>query len=202
MGCGVQTGAGAVLNALKLRPGSSLAVIGTGAVGLSAVMAAVIAEAGTIVALDINAERIALARQLGATHGFVSTNASFAEHAAAAGCPLGFDYIIDTTGVAELCNEAISALAPRGELALVGAYTPGKDVGADATHLMSGGRVIRGVVEGSADPAHFIPELIGHYRAGRFPFDKLIGKFRFSDIADAIAAGEQGRVVKPVLIMD
>ena len=64
---------------------------------------------------------------------------------------------------------------------------------------MSGGRVIRGVVEGSANPAAFIPQLIDHYLAGRFPFDRLIQFFDFKDIAQAIAAGESGRVVKPVV---
>ncbi len=82
--------------------------------------------------------------------------------------------------------------------ALVGAYGPG-DIAADATFLMSGGRVIRGVVEGGADPQTFIPELLAHYRAGRFPFDRLVRFFAFADIADAIAQGEAGHVVKPIL---
>lgn len=64
---------------------------------------------------------------------------------------------------------------------------------------MSGGRVVRGVVEGSAHPATFIPELISSYREGRFPFDGLIEKFAFADIAAAIEAGESGRVIKPVV---
>ena len=80
---------------------------------------------------------------------------------------------------------AALALAPRGELALVGAYVPGTQIGSDSTFLMSGGRVIRGVVEGSADPSQFIPELIDYYRAGRFPFVRLIELFDFADIADA-----------------
>jgi aryl-alcohol dehydrogenase len=199
LGCGIQTGAGAVLNALRVRPGSSLAVIGAGAVGLSAVMAAAIAGARTIVALDINPARVAFARTLGATHAFAAQDATMAEHAAAAGCAAGFDYIVDTTGHAAVCNAAIPALANRGELALVGAYAPGATIGADATLIMSGGRVVRGVVEGSADPARFIPELIAHYRAGRFPFDRLIRTYDFAQIAEAIAAGETGRVIKPVL---
>jgi aryl-alcohol dehydrogenase len=201
LGCGIQTGAGAVLNALKVRPGSSVAVIGVGAVGLSAVMASVIAGAATIVALDLNAARVAFARTVGATHGFQAGSATVAECAAVAGCPAGFDYIVDTTGIADVCNAAIPALAPRGELALVGAYAPGADIRADATLLMSGGRVVRGVVEGSADPASFIPELIGHYRAGRFPFDRLVQYFDFADIAQAIEEGESGRVIKPILRM-
>jgi aryl-alcohol dehydrogenase len=103
-------------------------------------------------ALDINPTRIDLALTLGATHAARADAAGMADHAAAAGCAAGFDYIIDTTGLIDLCNAALPALAPRGELALVGAYAPRAALRADATHVMSGGRVIRGVVEGSAIP--------------------------------------------------
>lgn len=199
LGCGIQTGAGAVLNSCKVRAGSSVAVIGTGAVGISAVMAARIAGAATVVALDLNKERIELAHELGATHGFLADSADYQAHAAAAGCPAGFDYIIDTTGLPNVVNAAIPALAPLGELALVGAYPPGGTILADAAHMMSAGRVLRGVVEGSADPQTFIPQLISYYREGRFPFDRLIKVFDFEDIADAFAAGESGKVVKPVV---
>ncbi|WP_068087759.1 NAD(P)-dependent alcohol dehydrogenase [Novosphingobium rosa] len=199
LGCGIQTGAGTVLNALRVRAGSSVAVIGAGAVGLSAVMAAGIAGAATIMALDINPARVELALTLGATHAALADAAGMADHAAAAGCAAGFDYIIDTTGLIDACNAALPALAPRGELALVGAYEPRATLRTDATYLMSGGRVIRGVVEGGADPASFIPDLIGHYRAGRFPFDRLIRFFDFAEITMAIAAAENGEVVKPVL---
>ncbi|MDF8333388.1 NAD(P)-dependent alcohol dehydrogenase [Novosphingobium cyanobacteriorum] len=199
LGCGIQTGAGAVLNSCRVRAGASVAVIGTGAVGISAIMAARIAGAGTVVALDINDTRIALAQELGATHGFRSDDGDYGAYAAAAGCAAGFDYIIDTTGIPAVVNKAILALAPQGELALVGAYPPGGNIVADATHLMSAGRVVRGVVEGGADPQRFIPELIGYYREGRFPFDRLVQEFPFEAIAEAIAAGESGRVVKPVV---
>lgn len=199
LGCGIQTGAGTVLNVLKPRAGSSLAVIGTGAVGLSAIMAARIAGAGTVVALDIDMERVSLALSLGATHGFKADLAKVADHAKAAGCGAGFDYIIDTTGIPAVCNGALEALGPRGELALVGAYPPGMTLDAEPSFLMSGGRVVRGVVEGGADPQAFIPELVRLFRAGRFPFDRLVQFFSFEDIAAAIDAGESGKVIKPVL---
>lgn len=201
LGCGIQTGAGAVLNAARIGPGARVAVLGAGAVGLSAVMAARLAGAATIAAVDLHVERIALAMDLGATHGLDGRKSSTASLAALAGCPAGFDYIFDTTGVIDLVNSAIEALAPRGEMVLVGAYPSGAEVRTDATHVMSAGRVIRGVVEGSADPQTFIPTLIEHYRAGRFPFDKLVRYFAFNDIAAAIEAGETGRVVKPVLLL-
>lgn len=199
LGCGIQTGAGAVLNACRVRPATSVAVIGSGAVGLSAIMAARIAGADTIVAIDINEARLSLASEIGATHMFNSRLMDFEDMTGAAACPSGFDYIIDTTGITDLVNQAIMALAPRGEIALVGAYSPEIPVAADPTFLMSAGRVVRGVVEGSADPQAFIPQLIDYYREGRFPFDRLVRYFAFEDIADAIEAGESGQVIKPIL---
>ncbi|MDH7974574.1 NAD(P)-dependent alcohol dehydrogenase [Sphingomonas sp. AR_OL41] len=200
LGCGIMTGAGAVLNALKVRPGSSIAVIGVGAVGLAAVMAARIAGASAIVAIDRHPSRIALARELGATHAVAADGRDIAEIIASLGIA-GLDYALDTTGVVPLVEQTISALAPRGEMALVAAFAPGAKVGLDATHVMSGGRVIRGVVEGSADPQTFIPQLLAYHRAGKLPFDRLIKTYPFEDILTAIADGEEGRVVKPVLLM-
>jgi aryl-alcohol dehydrogenase len=202
LGCGLQTGAGAVLNSLKVQPGTSIAVLGTGAVGLSAVMAARIAGASTIVAVDLKRPRIELARELGATHGTLPMAGGMREVAAEAGLPNGFDYIVDTTGSAAAGNDAVLALAPRGEIALVGAYPPGADIVCDGTHILSGGRVIRGVVEGGAEPRSFIPQLIEHWQAGRFPFDRLIEFFPLSEIDEAIRLSEEGLVVKPVIMMD
>lgn len=201
LGCGIQTGAGTVLKTLRPRPGSSIAVMGAGAVGISAIMGAAIAGVATVVAIDLNPDRVALAREVGATHGFLASEGSVLSLAAQAGCPGGFDYIVDTTGNVGVVNEAILGLAPRGELAMVGAYPP-MNVTADATFVMSGGRVIRGVVEGGGDPQTFIPELISYYEKGQFPFDRLVEYFRFEDIAEAIEAGESGRVVKPIVVME
>lgn len=200
LGCGFLTGAGAVLNALNVQPGDSIAVIGTGAVGLSAIMAAKIAGAATIIAIDRWPDRIRLAIELGATHGFVADGRRVAELALAAGCH-GLDHAMDTTGNVGLVEQGIAALSPRGKMGLVAAFAPDATLSLNAAHVMSAGRAVISIAEGSADPQTFIPELIEYWRAGRFPFDRLIEQFEFADIAKAIDAGESGRVVKPVLIM-
>ncbi len=202
LGCGFQTGAGAILNSLKVRSGASVAVIGVGAVGLSSVMAAKIAGAATIVAIDPNKKRLELALDLGATHAYEPFDGGAMPVATASGLPLGFDYIVDTTGKDTVANDAVMALAPRGELAIVGAFPPGAALTADATHILSGGRVIRGVVEGGADPQAFIPQLVEYWRAGQFPFDRLVEFFAFEDLVSAIEAGESGAVVKPIVRFD
>jgi aryl-alcohol dehydrogenase len=198
LGCGVMTGAGAVMNALDVLPGSSLAVFGAGAVGLSAVMAAKAVGAKTIIAIDLNESRLSLARELGATETLVGSTIGLAAAVtdAAAGT---LNYAIDTTGRPDVIRVAADALGPRGVLGLVGANAPGDEISFDAVSIMSGGRMVRGVVEGDADPHTFIPKLIALHAKGLFPFDRLIKFYPFEDINTAFRDGEDGRTVKPVL---
>jgi aryl-alcohol dehydrogenase len=191
LGCGIQTGAGTVMETLRLQPGQSIAVFGAGAVGLAAVMAARILGAGRIAVLDLHPARLDLARDLGAT-----------ETADAIDRLSGpFDHIVDTTGVPALVERAIDLLAPRGTLALVGAYPPGGAISIDPSAIMAVGRRIVGVVEGGIDPRRFIPRLIDHYRAGELPLEKLVRTYPFAEIERAFAASINGSVVKPVLVM-
>lgn len=190
LGCGVQTGAGTVLETLKVSSGQSIAILGAGAVGLSALMAAVIAGAGRIAVIDRHAHRLDLARELGATE-------TQDDLAAIDGL---FDHIVDTTGAPALLGMAVGKLAQRGTLALVGAYPP-TGFTIDPSAIMSMGRRIVGVVEGGIDPKRFIPQLIGYYREGRLPLEKLVRRYDFADLESAFAASESGAVIKPVVVM-
>jgi len=196
LGCGFLTGAGAVFNALDVLAGQSLVVLGTGAVGMAAIMAARIRAAGRIVAVDRSPERVALAVELGATEGVVADGRSLADHGLA-----DIDHVLDTTGHVPLIEQAILTLAPRGQAGLLAAFAPGATVSLDAAFVMSGGRVVRGIVEGSADPQQLIPQLIAHWRAGQFPIERLTRVYPFDQIADAFAAGESGEVIKPIVRM-
>lgn len=195
-GCGFLTGAGTVLNALRVGREESLLVLGAGAVGLAAVMAARIAGASRIMAIDRSEARTRIALDVGATGTWVSEGPTLAQ--LDIGC---FDHIIDTTGSVALIEQAMELLEPRGRLALVAAFAPGSRISLDAAHMMSGGRIIQGVVEGAADPQRLIPFLIEKWKAGDFPVERLIETFPFDRIADAIEAGETGRVIKPVVRM-
>jgi len=190
LGCGVQTGAGTVLETLDVQPGQSIAIMGAGAVGLSALMAAKIADAGRTCVIDRHAHRLALARELGATETVDSLSALEGS----------FDHVVDTTGVPALLEQAVALLTPRGTLALVGAYPP-ESIAIDPSAIMSMGRRIVGVVEGGIEPRSFIPRLIGYYREGRLPLEKLVRRYPFAQIEDAFAASEQGTVIKPVVVM-
>lgn len=200
LACGIQTGAGAVLNALKVREGKSFAVFGAGSVGLSAVMAAKVAGARTIIAVDLNPDRLQLAMELGATH-VINPSAEDATAAILALTGTGVHYALDTTGLPPVIRSAVMALANAGTCGILGASGPEAELQINEMHFMSGGRRLMGIVEGESDPDEFIPHLVELYKKGLFPFDKLITFYEFDEINAAIHASETGSAIKPVLRM-
>jgi len=197
LGCGIQTGAGAIINDFKLRPGKTLAVIGTGALGLSAIMAARIAGARTIIAIDRHAHRVELAKELGAHHGIASDGGGFTQKILEL-VPGGVDYVLDTTGVLAVMRQGIDALAPRGMAGFVTSPWDGSELSLNVRHLLPG-RKVRGIIEGNSNPDVFIPQMISWWKDGRFPFDKLIKFYKFEAIEKAFHDSESGETVKPVL---
>ncbi len=200
LACGVQTGAGAVMNALGVGSGASFAVFGTGSVGLSAIMAATVVGATTIVAVDIDKGRLAFAETVGATHTIDSTSLdATAEIMRITGG--GLNFALDTTGLAPVIRDAVEALAPRGTCGILGASALGTEITLDEVHFMSGGRRLMGIVEGESRPDTFIPELIELYRSGRFPFDRLVTYYDLDHIDDAFHDCESGTTIKPIVRM-
>ncbi|MEU1690520.1 NAD(P)-dependent alcohol dehydrogenase [Streptomyces hirsutus] len=194
LGCGFLTGAGAVLNSFGVGPGDTVAVLGTGAVGLAAVMAATAAGAVTV-AVDRHPERLALAERFHA----------LPLHAASPDLPGrirrltdgGAQYALDTTGSTRLINDALRALRPTGHLGLVARLHTTLPLEPGA---LDRGRRISHICEGDAVPGLLIPRLTALWQAGRFPFDQLIRTYPLTDINEAERDCDAGRVVKPVLI--
>lgn len=197
LGCGFITGAGSVLEAFKLRPGQSLVVFGAGSVGLAAIMAARLAGASRIVAVDINASRLGLALALGATA--VLTFGADTAGALKALERFGFDFTFNTTSNPAVYSLALDCLANEGTAGYV--TRPRGDWSPNIAGLLAGGRRLQGILGGSANPQLFIPQLLDYWRQGRFPVERLITEFPFSDIGSAWAACESSAVVKPVLRM-
>jgi len=197
IGCGLMTGAGAVLRAMKVRAGLPIAVFGTGTVGMAAIMAAKIAGANPIIAVDVNDDRLALAKELGATHAFNGRDDAIGKIRELV--PQGLGYAFDTTGINAIIQDAWGLLAPMGICGIVGASDPADNLTFNEAAFMGGGRRVMGILGGDSDLTTFLPELVEHHIAGRFPFEKLIGYFDFSEINEAIHASESGQVVKPVL---
>ena len=197
LGCGVQTGAGAILNVLRPGPGRSVAVFGTGAVGLSAVMAARLAGAGTIVAVDRVRHRLQLALELGATHAFHAEESdAVAEIMRLTG--YGVDRSLNTTVSETVLAQAVRCLAPRGTCGTVAARA-GQVLPLEVRHLMLGGRQVRGIVQGDSTPGVLIPALVDLYMQGRFPFDRMVRFYPFDRIDEAVRDAESGATIKPIL---
>jgi aryl-alcohol dehydrogenase len=198
LGCGVQTGAGAVINSLKVGAGQSIAIFGTGSVGLSAVMAARLVGAERIIAVDVIPTRLALAKELGATDA-VDGSAGEAGKVIREMTRWGVDYTLNTTNVPAIYTQALACLAHQGVAAFVapprGEWTP------DMFHVLSGGRSVRGILGGDSTPSLFVPMLIDYYRQGRFPFERLIKVYPFDQISEAFADSQSGRTIKAVLRM-
>jgi aryl-alcohol dehydrogenase len=198
LGCGIQTGAGAVMNALKVSPGSSFAAFGGGAVGLSAVMAARVAGAAIIIAADVVPSRLALAMELGATHTINSreTDPVEAVREITGG---GADFTLESSGHSAALRQAIDALAIRGTCGIVGAPALGTEANFDVNGVMTTGKRIIGIIEGDSKPDLFIPALVELFTQGRFPFDKLVKFYTLEQINQAAEDSEKGVTIKPII---
>ena len=198
LGCGIITGAGAVIEAFKVRPGHSIAIFGVGSVGLAAVMAARLAGAARIVAVDLDQRRLDLAKELGATDVIVSSEG--VEGALRETRPDGYDYSFNTTMAPAMFEAATACLGMEGTAGYVtrpaGEWTP------NVARMLAGGRKMQGILGGSAAPQTFIPLLIDYWRQGRFPFDRLVQTFGFEQIGEAWAECYSGHAIKPVLMME
>ncbi len=200
LGCGVQTGVGGVLHSLGARPGSSLAVIGGGAVGLSAIMGGVLAECATIILIEPRPERRELGTALGATH-VIDPRADNAAEAVRAIRPEGVDHVFDTSGVPDAITGGLAMLAPYGTLGLVGVpHSLDAAIALPIVPTITYGHTIKGIVEGDSDPQRFLPELVRLVREGKLPIGRLITRYPFERINEAIADTQTGTCVKPVLI--
>jgi aryl-alcohol dehydrogenase len=197
LGCGLTTGAGAVLNSVDSRFRQSIAVFGAGAVGLGAIMAARLAGYTTVIAVDVKPNRLAVARELGASHTIdASTTDPVAEVRRITG--RGADYTIEASGRPDVLAQAVDCLALLGVCGVIGGAPPGTKVTLDVTRILFG-RAVRGILGGDSIPDVFIPKLVELYVSGRFPLDRLITYYPLDQINQAAADSLSGVAIKPVL---
>jgi aryl-alcohol dehydrogenase len=199
LGCGIMTGAGAVLRDMAIGPSQSLAVFGVGAVGLSAVMAAALSGAAPIVAVDIDRSRLELAASLGATvtlhpdDGDVVEAIRDASHG-------GVDFSLNTTSTSPVFSQAAACLGVRGMAVYVAPggveWTP------NLNEMMGRGVKLQGIIQGSASARTHVPVLVDAMRRGRLPVQRLIRTYPFADFAQAFDDAVHARTIKPVLLMD
>lgn len=200
LGCGIQTGAGSVLKAMKVEAGASFVAFGAGAVGLAAVMAAKVAGATTIIAVDVTPARLTLALELGATHVINSREEDPVQRVREI-TGGGANYSLECSGRAEVLRQAIDAITTLGTCGIVGATKMGTEVAFNINEVMIPGKRIMGIVQGDVVANAFIPTLVDLYLQGRFPFDKLCRFYAFEQINEAMSDSERGITIKPILRM-
>ncbi|MGA2109412.1 MAG: NAD(P)-dependent alcohol dehydrogenase [Syntrophorhabdales bacterium] len=196
-GCGIQTGAGGVINSLKASPGSSIAVFGAGSVGVSAILGAVVSGCTTIIAVDVHPKRLTDALGFGATHTVNSakTDAVKQIQKITGG---GVDYSLECTGIPKVMRQAFDVVAKGGTAGLIGSAPPDAEVALNKQDLLNG-RSVLGIVEGDCVSSIFIPRLLDLYKAGRFPFEPMIKTYPFDQINQAVEDVEKGKTLKAVL---
>lgn len=220
LGCGYLTGAGTVLNVLKPKPSSRFVVLGMGAVGLSAMLAARALGVEDVVAVDIVDTKLELAKSLGASHTLNTKSVPDLAEGLHKMFPEGVDHIIDTTGVVPLLQSSVKALGHEGMLAIVGVTPGGSSLTIDPLDIMLNCKRIVGSIEGSANPAQvcchiydslsphttnvkfflqILPQLIDLYKQGKFPVDKLAKIYKADSIEQALSDLHSGSIIKPVL---
>jgi aryl-alcohol dehydrogenase len=198
--CSGQTGAGAVLNSMRPEPGDAFAVFGVGAVGLSGLMAARIARCDPIIAVDIHDQRLALARELGATHAINHAGRTdvVAEIRKIIGA--GVRFSLETSAQPVVLREAVEALMPGGSCVLLGSARAGTEVSLEMPFLQFG-RTVRGVIQGESHPQELIPMLVDFLMQGAMPVDRMITFYSLADINRAAQDSSNGAAIKPVLRM-
>ncbi len=201
VGCGVMTGVGSAINTAKVKPGSTVVVIGCGGVGISAIQGARVCGAAAIVAVDMNESKLELARKFGATH--VSTPDNFEEVKTLVTGGEGFDYAFEVVGLPQTIKAAYQAARRGGMAIVVGAGRMDQVVEFTPFDLMFEGKTLVGSLYGSADPKRDYQRVLDLWRAGRIDLEGMIShRIRLDDVDDALGALGRGDVIRQVIYYD
>ena len=199
LGCGILTGFGSIWNVLDPGSDDVVAVYGTGAVGLSAVIAASLRSPAQLIAIDIVDERLALARELGATATINAKTENVAERLGELTGGRGVTKSFDTTGSPQVARGALDAAAVRGTVLVCGAPPPGTEIPVDIQGILAG-KVLRGVTMGDTDPRVLIPQLVALHAEGKLPLERLEKTYTLDEIGQAAEDMHHGVTVKPVIL--
>jgi alcohol dehydrogenase len=199
-GCAVLTGVGAVVNAADVEPGDSVAVFGLGGVGLAALLGAVLAGARRIVAVDRVPEKLALARELGATDAIAAGDATVDEvREATEG---GADVAVETVGSEVVLAQAYAATRRGGTTVTVGLPHPQRMLSIPAVSLVAEERTLKGSYLGSCVPARDLPHFVELHRAGRLPVERLLThRLGLEDVNEGFDRLARGEGVRQVVVL-
>ncbi|MGA0598954.1 zinc-dependent alcohol dehydrogenase family protein [Enterovirga sp. CN4-39] len=200
-GCAVMTGVGTVINTCQVRMGQSVAVIGLGGVGLSAVLGAAAAGAGRIVAIDLNAGKFATAKAVGATDTLLANDPDIVQEVKEI-TNGGVDHAIEMAGVPAAFDLAFQITRRGGTTATAGLSNPNTRFPIPPLPLVGEERTIKGSYMGSCIPSRDIPRFIELWRQGRLPVEKLMsGKGPLEEINEAFDKLDRGEVIRHLIVM-
>jgi alcohol dehydrogenase len=198
-GCAVLTGVGAVVNTAQVRAGASVAVVGLGGVGLASILGAVAAGARSVVAVDLSAEKLALAKELGATHTFNAAEADLVDKVKAA-TKGGVDYAIEMAGSTRAFETAYRITRRGGTTVTAGLPPPTATWGMPSTNLVAEERTIKGSYIGTCVPSRDLPRYIELYQMGKLPVNRLMsGKLTLDQINEGFDLLHEGKAVRQVV---
>jgi S-(hydroxymethyl)mycothiol dehydrogenase len=203
LGCGVMAGIGAAMNTGNVRRGQSVAVIGCGGVGTAAVAGAVLAGAGTVIAVDIDDRKLEGARKLGATHTVNSKSSDPVQAIQDLTGGFGADVVIDAVGRPETWKQAFYARDLAGTVVLVGVPTPDMKVpDLPLIDVFGRGGALKSSWYGDCLPSRDFPMLVDLYRQGRFDLDAFVSeRIGLADVEAAFAKMERGEVLRSVVVL-
>lgn len=200
LGCGVQTGAGSILNSLDVEAGSTVMITGGGPVGQSAVMAAKLRGCSTIILVEPMAERRKFALDHGATHAIDPGGERDVAKEVGKIVPEGLNYALDTTGLESVLESAAASLKPKGALGMVGLSSTNANMPITINHFSGKGIRLVGIIEGDSQPDEFLPYLMEQHLAGNLPYDDMVTTYPFREINRAVAEQHEGKCLKAVLV--
>ncbi|MGO1737107.1 MAG: NAD(P)-dependent alcohol dehydrogenase [Leucobacter sp.] len=201
LGCGLETGAGSIINSLAVRAGETVAVFGAGSVGCAAIMAAVIVGASKVIAIDLKDSRLEFARELGATHTINSSSEDLADRINEITGGEGVDASLNSTASGTVTREAAEILGVLGRVGTVAAPPSGSEVTFEVGDSLLKGWTFKNIVQGDSVYQTFIPELVDHWKQGRFSIEKLVTFYDLDDINQAIDDVQNGTTVKAIVRM-
>jgi len=199
-GCGVITGVGAVINTAKVPPGATMAVVGLGGVGLNSMLAGLLSGASRVIAIDTSDEKLALARQLGATDTFNASDADCIGQVIEA-TQGGVDYGFEMAGSVDAMQTAFAVTRTGGTTTSAGLASSEKPFSIDLASMVNEEKTIKGSYMGSCVAARDVPHLLSLYKSGRLPVDRLrSGTLRLDQINEGFDRLADGSVVRQILM--
>jgi S-(hydroxymethyl)glutathione dehydrogenase / alcohol dehydrogenase len=200
VGCAVMTGVGAVINTARVEPGANVAVIGCGGVGLNAIQGAALAGAEKIIAIDLLENKLAYARQFGATHLINGKQVDAIEAVKGATNGRGADYVFEVIGSPKAMAQGYQMARRGGTLVIVGVAPAGAEVSFPASSIVLDEKTIRGSLYGSCRPKLDAPRMLNLYKTGKLKLDELISReYPLDQINEAFAALERGEVARSIV---